>query len=375
MLFTFVLITGLIVLTITVVNCVAWPRVTAQYSEDIAQVSVLIPARNEEFNIAACLDTVLEQGQVVDEIFVYDDNSTDRTSQIVLEYSKQHSNIQLLTATSLPDGWCGKNFACAQLAKEAQAKWLLFIDADARLSVNAIKRMLADAVARDVTFLSCWPKFQMISLAEKILMPFLNFVVFSIYPSFLSRIKRPEFQYNPKLGLAHGACMLFDRSSYDEFGGHEKVKDQIFEDTRFAQLWRSSSRNGICLDGQDVISLRMYSGFAEIWRGFQKNFFPAFRHECNFWLFLFFHFATFLFPIVLLTNVQSSRVFIACLNIFLIRLSLAIRFQHPLISVLLHPFGEILLIILGLSSWWRCKLGKGVVWKGREYQSLIKSDS
>lgn len=375
MLLTFIVIVGVIILTNTIVNCISWPKITSQFSDRINQVSVLIPARNEEINIAACLDSVLKQGNVVSEILVYDDHSTDRTAKIILEYSERDPTIRLIQALSLPEGWCGKNYACAQLAKEASAKWLLFIDADARLSVNAINRILEDAISRDVTFLSCWPKIEMRSFVEKILMPFLNFVVFSIYPSCLLQIKNPKFQYNPRLGLAHGACMLFDRLSYEAFGGHERVKDQIFEDTRFAQLWRSGQRNSFCLDGQEVISLRMYSSFAEIWRGFQKNIFPAFQHEHNFWIFLFLHTVIFLSPILLLLINPNLKVFIASLSIILIRMILAIRFQHSMISVLLHPFGEIVLIVLGISSWWRCMSGKGVSWKGREYQSDMNTES
>ncbi|MGC8794798.1 MAG: hypothetical protein ACP5U2_15570 [Bryobacteraceae bacterium] len=49
------------------------------------------------------------------------------------------------------------------------------------------------------------------------------------------------------------------------------------------------------------------------------------------------------------------------------RLLLAARFHHPFWSVLLHPVAEILLLAVGLASWWRYCHGGGVEWKGRSY--------
>ncbi len=354
-------------LVITICNCLFWPQVKPTAERVFQSVTVLIPARDEEQNLPLCLDTVLAQGAVVAEILVYDDHSTDNTSQLLKTYAAQYPLIRQVPANALLPGWCGKNFACFQLAREAKGKWLLFLDADARLTSNAINRMLAEVQVRQVSFLSCWPKFQMESSTERMLMPLLNFVVYSIFPTPLLLLNRPEFAFNPRLGLAHGACMFFERSSYEDFGGHEKVKDQIFEDTRISQLWRASGRKSICLDGQEIVSLRMYSSFAEIWAGFQKNFFPAFQREYNFWIFLLLHTLIFTLPFILEVFISSSFIYLAIGCVLLSRLFLAIRFKHPLLSVFLHPVSELLLVVLGLTSWWRCKLGKGVAWKGREY--------
>ena len=250
MLFTVITIVTAATFATALSTAIFWPKVRAAAKVFSKTLSVLIPARNEEPNLPACLDTILTQREVILEILVYDDHSIDSTQAIIQSYAAQYPLLKLVPASSLPPGWCGKNYACAQLAKVAQGKWLLFLDADARLGANAINCMLAEAEARQLTFLSCWPKFEMQSLAEKCLMPMLNFVVFSIYPSLLALGQKPELRRKAGLGLAHGACMLFERASYQAFGGHAQVKDQIFEDTRIAQLWRASGRNGLCLDGR-----------------------------------------------------------------------------------------------------------------------------
>src|SRR5262249_14811546 len=272
--------------------------------------------------------------------------------------------IRAIEPAPLEPGWCGKNFACYQLANAAKGDWLLFIDADARLVDGAAARMVDEMKWRRLTFLSCWPGLEMESFWERTLMPMLNFVVFSIFPAPLSLIMEHQ-----SLALAHGACLMFERKRYFEIGGHAAVQDQIFEDTRLARLWRMRGGRGLCLDGQDIVRVRMYSSFDDIWRGFEKNFYPAFRREISFWVFLAFHLIVCLLPFVLLPFSPSRVAVLAVAAVLLTRLALALYFRHSLVSVLLQPMSEAILIAIGLSSWWRCRSGKGVVWKGRQYFS------
>jgi hypothetical protein len=111
----------------------------------------------------------------------------------------------------------------------------------------------------------------------------------------------------------------------------------------------------------------MYSSFHGVWRGFQKNFFPAFRREASFWSFIAFHFTVFLLPFVLLIAMPGSRVAGAVPTVILMRAVLALRFRQNLWSLLFHPVAESVLIGIGLLSWRRCKNGEGVEWRGRRY--------
>jgi glycosyltransferase involved in cell wall biosynthesis len=363
----FILGLSLVLLAVTASNVLWWPRLGGRAGARPLQVSVLIPARNEEQNLPACLDSVLKQGSEVREVLVYDDHSTDKTGEVIGSYAAADSRVRQIRAAPLPGGWCGKNFACARLAAEARGEWLLFLDADARLEKDAVARMLGEAERRELTLLSCWPGLRMFTFAERALMPMLNFVVFSLFPGALSVLKGDGFRRDPKLGLAHGACLLFHRRSYEEFGGHGVVKDQIFEDTRLAQLWRQGGRAGACLDGQGVVGLRMYNSLGEIWRGFQKNFYPAFRRDASFWAFIALHALVFFYPFVAVLLSRSRAAVAAVAAVVAVRALLALRFGHPWASVVLHPVGEAVLLALGLSSWLRCKTGRGVEWKGREY--------
>jgi len=351
----------MLLLAVVMWNVLAWPKVAAAARSHPQSVSVLIPARNEERNLAACLDAVLRQGAVA-EVLVYDDHSTDATGMIVGEYAQRDSRVRLIPAVALAAGWCGKNFACAQLARAASAEWMLFLDADARLANDAVARIVDEAQRRKLTFLSCWPGLELLGFWERALMPMLNFAVFTLFPAPLSLIRR-----DASLGLAHGACLMAHRATYEAIGGHTAVRNEIFEDTRLARLWRTSGERGLCLDGQHVVSVRMYDSLSAIWSGFQKNFFPAFRYESSFWAFLALHAALFLVPFIVILWMATLSVWAVAACVLAMRVLLAWRFRHPWWSVFLHPLSEMILIALGLSSWWRCKSGKGVEWKGRQY--------
>jgi chlorobactene glucosyltransferase len=371
-----VLLVAFALLCVALWNARAWPLVGED--EDAAgppssSVSILIPARDEEQHIAACIESALSQGRCVGEVIVYDDHSRDLTARIVKGYALKNIRVRLVAPEPLPAGWCGKTFACARLAREARCRWLLFLDADARLGARAAGAVVREAEARGVTMLSCWPRLETRGFWEGALMPLLNFVVFTLYPAPLA-LRRGD----ASLGLAHGSCVLARRDVYEQVGGHGAVRGELFEDVRLAQAWRARRQSSLCLDGRKVVGVRMYQSLQEIWRGFQKNFYPAFRGARSFWAFLALHFFVFLLPFAL-APLAARRWWAwpfaaAAACVLITRAVLAGRFGHPWWTAALHPVGEAILIALGLSSWLRCRAGRGVEWKGRRYRAGLNAD-
>lgn len=87
---------------------------------------------NEEANLAACLDSL----KFCDEIFVIDDNSTDKTLKIA---KKHHATVVQHPLNN--DFAAQRNFALSQV----KSGWILFVDADEIVSpelVAEIKRRL-----------------------------------------------------------------------------------------------------------------------------------------------------------------------------------------------------------------------------------------
>lgn len=363
MLIFLIILTGSIFLLVFL-NFLFWPKAQniARHSARLS-VSVCVPARNEAQNIANCLMSLGIDSDLILEVLVLNDDSQDSTADIIARFVSQYPKIRLISTQALPRGWTGKNFACYQLAKAAKGDLILFLDADARVLTGGLNILVSEMEIRGLDLLSAWPAYRLISLSEKTFMPLLNYVVLSLFPAPLSLTSRL-----PALGLAHGACILVKRQSYWQMGGHSAVKGDLFEDTSLARSFRRAGLLTACLDGSSVVRVRMYRNLGEIFLGFQKNFYPAFKFKPLFWLFILLHIIS-LYIFVYAGLNFSWPALTPALLLILARGLLAIRFQHSWLSVLLHPLAEMFLLVVGLSSMYKIIFKQGVVWKGRIYEN------
>ncbi len=176
------------------------------------EVSVIVPARNEEANLAICLGTLAGQAGVSYELIVVDDHSSDRTREVAQSFP-----ARVITADPLPAGWSGKCNACWNGAKIATGKWLLFTDADTQHSADSIAQGLREAQEHGAAMLSYSPKQEVHSFAERALMP----VIFAE----LATTFRPKEVSDPKspAAAANGQYLLIRRDAYDAVGGHAAV--------------------------------------------------------------------------------------------------------------------------------------------------------
>jgi chlorobactene glucosyltransferase len=339
-------------------------------------VSVLVPCRNEERNIDGCIKSIFKQIDDVESILLYDDESSDNTSELLAKIAKANPEKVMIVPTVIkPAGWTGKNHACFQLAANAKSEWLLFLDADARLKTGAITQLLEIAAEKRVSFLSSWPKLLVDSVAEKLLMPLLNLIVFTLFPAPLADSKNYE-----SLGLAHGACILMNRKTYLELGGHETVRDELFEDTMLARLWRRSGHKSACTDGIGIVEVRMYDSFSSIIKGFTKNYYPAFKKQSSFWIFqLWSLLAWTVIPIgwtVTMFYGESGVVSLAPISLSILpRAILAARMRHPMWSTIFNPIANLVALYIGTMSFINWTFNKGVDWKGRHYSSTGSTDN
>src|SRR5260221_11255695 len=134
-------------------------------------ISVIIPARNEESVIAACVRSVAVQPEVL-EIVVVNDQSTDRTAEIVHNLIPKIPKMRLLETAELPAGWVGKNNAVWLGATNAKGKWLLFLDADAMLAEGATAKAFKLAEENSAALVSFSPEQTLKAWYEKALIPF-----------------------------------------------------------------------------------------------------------------------------------------------------------------------------------------------------------
>ncbi len=362
----FILIFIVLILLNSIVNILFWNQLSS-YEITNESLSILIPARNEEENIEKCLASLNTSNNLIKEIIVLDDDSNDNTWKILNELRSKNSKLIIKKGSKKPENWSGKSYACYQLSKFASSKWILFIDADTELQDEGIEKILGYALKKKYSMVSAWPKIEMKGISEKILMPLLNFLVFSTFPTIYSRQSKIS-----SLGLAHGACILFNKKIYDSLSGHNLVRNSLFEDTELAKKWRSNGEMSVCINGINIIKVRMYDSFRSIWLGFEKNSYPAFKNSAYFLIFHIFNFIFFSLPMIfiplhILKFTENTFMFISGLILLLIRVIFSLKFNHPIWSSLFHFFAEFIFLLISISSFIKYNFLGGVKWKSRKY--------
>jgi len=224
-------------------------------------VSVIVPARNEETCLGACLESLVAQTGVPFEIIVVDDHSTDRTREIAQSFP----GVRVIEAGPLPEGWTGKNNAVTAGAGEARGQWLLFTDADTQHLPGSLARALAEAKAREVDLLSYSPEQMVESFWEKAVMPVIFAELASAY--------RPSEVSDPKssAAAANGQYVLIKRVTYDAIGGHAAIASSFLEDVALALAVKQSGKRIFFRYGGDQVRTRMYRSFDQLREGWTKN--------------------------------------------------------------------------------------------------------
>lgn len=347
------------------------------------RLCVGIPARNEAANIEACVRSVLGGGVEGVRVLVYDDQSDDRTPEILSRLASEDHRVEVVPTEPMPTGWCGKQHACWRIARHAMAccglserDWLLFIDADVRIEPDGLRRTLAhaDTIDRDGTLglLSAFPRQITRSLGETLLVTAIFFVLLSYLP--FGRMRRT---LSPTASAACGQFMMIRRDCYESFGGHEALKDSMHDGVRMPRLARRSGYRTDLFDGADVASCRMYDGFGQAWRGFAKN---AYEGLGSLGLLVFLtalhvvgHVAPpIVFVVAVLVSIgepDPAWIAIIASGVAVLlgigqRLMIAVRERHSLSAAPLHSVSVALMTAVQWWSWYLDRTGRRS-WRGR----------
>lgn len=232
------------------------------------KVSVLLPVRNEEHHVIACLTSVLAQRAVPDlEVLVLDDDSQDQTRELLSTIDDPR--LRVMTGGPLPEGWLGKPWACQQLAGAATGEVLVFIDADVRLASSGLAATVA--MLDDLDLVSPYPRQEVGSLAERLVQPLLQWTWLTFLP-----LRLAETSPRPSLAAANGQLIAVRRSAYEAAGGHAAVRAEVIEDVALLRAVKRSGGRGTVVDGTAVASCRMYEGGLALADGYTKSLWSAF---------------------------------------------------------------------------------------------------
>jgi cellulose synthase/poly-beta-1,6-N-acetylglucosamine synthase-like glycosyltransferase len=227
-------------------------------------ISAIVPARNEEDVIASCLKSLALQPEIA-EILVVNDQSTDKTGEIVRGLMGEIPHLRLLETQDIPCGWLGKNNAVYLGAREAKNAWLLFVDADAELQPGAASRALQIAREADAALVSFSPEQITRTWYEKALLP----MVFSS----LARFFTYEDVNSPAspVAAANGQFLMVRRDAYESIGGHASIAAEVLEDVALAKRAKDAGFRIWFGPGQGIVRVRMYRSFRAMWQGWKKN--------------------------------------------------------------------------------------------------------
>jgi glycosyltransferase involved in cell wall biosynthesis len=229
-------------------------------------ITAIVPARNEEEVIASCIESLALQPEIA-EILVVNDQSTDKTAEIVRGLMAKIPGLRLLETREVPSAWVGKNNAVFLGAKEAESPWLLFTDADAELLPGAAARALQIAQEASAALVSFSPEQITQTWHEKALIPF-------VY----SRMAK-HFSYEAvndpasPAAAANGQFLMMQRDAYKSIGGHASVASEILEDVALAKRAKAAGYRIQFGSGQGIVRVRMYRSFGAMWQGWKKNLF------------------------------------------------------------------------------------------------------
>ena len=231
-------------------------------------VSVLIPARNEEGNIARCLDSLLSQSYENYEVLALDDCSTDCTWAIIDGYARHHpAQVRAIHGRPLPaTGWNGKPHALHQLAGQARGEYLLFTDADTVHGPDSIAWAVTNLERHRVDFLSAYVRQDLRRFGEALLVPNMYLMTAVIMPIWLIPVTR-----GPMFSFAIGQLVLMRKAAYEAAGGYAAVSGEINDDISIARAARRAGFRTIFLDARRHVRCRMYEGFRASFKGLTKN--------------------------------------------------------------------------------------------------------
>jgi len=341
-------------------------------------VSIIIPARNESRNIGPCLRSILASDYPLLSVIIVDDHSTDGTAAAALAAAAGDQRVTILLAPALPDGWFGKQWACAVGARAAQADILAFVDADTLHSPDLVTRAVRAMERRNARLLSIVGRQTLVTFWERVVQPHVFAAIAQRYGG-TEEVSRSSRAVDK---LANGQCLFITNDAYARAGGHESVRETVSDDVALAQRVHETGGGVALVLGAAQLSTRMYTGLADLMRGWGKNVFAGGRTTAPFG-----RVGRALFPLMLLvsplmTVAPPAVLLLAALGLVgpviaasaLVAASATLlfwsyvyhRMGYSTLYSLLYPLGGAVLLVICVRAIAR---GSNVEWRGRLYTS------
>jgi hypothetical protein len=233
---------------------------------DVPVVAV-VPARDEEAVIDACVRGLRAQTHANLRIVVVDDASADATGEIARRHAAEDARVSVVRTSGPPPGWKGKVHAMHAGVVAAGdfpgSAWLLFVDADVVLGPQALGRLLTTArdARADLVSSPAGPPAGR-SLTWPVLVP----------PSIQMIGENADPQGRGRKAFAIGHCILVHAGAYEVVGGWAALRNLRNEDIALATAVRDRGGVTRLVDGLAHVTTSGMDPWTQGWTSFRKSF-------------------------------------------------------------------------------------------------------
>lgn len=352
------------------------------------RISVLVPARNEASNIAACLDSLSQQSYPKDlyEVIIIDDHSTDRTREIIHSLVYPDLHFMCLQLADLGSVKAYKKLAIETGIHASTGQLIVTTDADCRFHPDWLRTIATFREETGAKFIAAPVRIgEALTSPPKTSSPFTGQV--TERSSFLSVFQTLDFitlqgitgaaVYKNFHSMCNGANLAYAKDAFYEVGGFRGIDDIPSGDDMLLmhKIYKKYPKQVFFLKNpQAIVSTQAATSWSEFINQRIRWASKADRYEDKriFWVLLLVYLVNLLFLGILVISFRDSRY----LWIFLILLILKTMIEFPFVRSAavffrqqrlmpwfpaLQPFHILYTVVIG----WLGKFGS-YRWKGRK---------
>jgi len=239
----------------------------------LPRVSIILPARNEEHYIRRCIDSLIKQDYPDFEIVLVNDESSDKTLEIMNEYQNSYPDIKVLSVNRPGEDWIGKNWACYQGYLKSNGNLLLFTDADSYHSENTMSLAVQNIIYYGLDAITIMPRLLSYDFFTKVTLPLLTtFMHTRFSPLKVNNAKS-------KIGYFFGSYFIIKRNTYEQVGSHESVKSEIIEDGALGKKVKEGNFKLRMVRGESYVQAIWARNSSDLSKAMDRLLIPMFKEN------------------------------------------------------------------------------------------------